>query len=423
MLLLNSVFLFAQEEAEKNEKIEYIWIDMDISEEVLKDNLTQKFIKQYTSDFGKKYLNKVMTDALSYRGYIQYELADHQMPLCLQYLPVIESAYKTTALSKSGARGLWQFMQNSIAPFGIRVDKWMDERMDPWLSTDAAIKKLEENYKILGSWELALAAYNCGLGAVRKAVKNSGSNDYWYLCKKGYFRNETVNYLPKFIAVSYILENKKNFGLDYPEAAPGADDSTRFETISVKKNIDLKILSEKSGIPLEKLNYYNPALYYGITPPDKSYSLRIPEGKREEICKIIENESLIKYHMYTVKSGDSLYALSLHYGVEVEDIQRANKLKNTNIKIGQVLMIPSLKDVSEYKNPKLEDKPDFSGTYIVQQKDTLWSLAVKFNVQLELLASENNMEIDDILRVGSSIKVPISKEEKTKKGKGFIFNE
>ena len=180
-----------------------------LNKDYSKNTLVQKQIEQYTSNFAKDWLNSVMSESLKYRAYVQKVLAENNLPQELQYLPVIESSYKISALSKSGAYGMWQFMKNSISPFNIRVNSWMDERKDPWLSTNAAVKKLKENYDYLGSWELALAAYNCGLGAMNRTIKKAGKSDFWYLANNGYLKAETKNYVPKFIAICKILENKE----------------------------------------------------------------------------------------------------------------------------------------------------------------------------------------------------------------------
>ncbi|MGP1587856.1 MAG: transglycosylase SLT domain-containing protein [Treponemataceae bacterium] len=406
--------IFSTENIEtKNEeiKIETKSLDIEFSKEALNHPLTQKFIGQYKNEYSKKYLNAIMNNSLAYRGYVKQALENAQMPLCLQYLPVIESGYRINALSKSGARGLWQFMKNSVSPFGLRINSWMDERIDPWLSTDAAIKKLKENYDFFGNWELSLAAYNCGLGAVNRAVKASGVKDFWFLCDHGYLKSETKNYVPKFIAVSMMLENKELYGLNFEEPYEQSDESRSFDTIEVKKAVDLQVLAEKTEISKERLFYYNPSLTYQVTPPDMKYVLRLPEGTKNTVEQLLKTSMpLIKYHIYTVKSGDSLYALSLHYGIEVEDIQKINKLKNTTIKIGQNLMIPAIKDVGVYNHKIVNEKIDFSGTYTVNEKDTLYGIALQYNVQVELLASENNMEITDFLHKGDIIKVPILKD-------------
>lgn len=380
-----------------------------LNKDYSKNNLVQKQIEQYTSNFAKDWLNKVMSESLKYRAYVQKVIADKNLPQELQYLPVIESNYKISALSKSGAYGMWQFMKNSISPFNIRVNSWMDERKDPWLSTNAAIQKLKENYDYFGNWELALAAYNCGLGAINRTIKKAGSSDFWYLANNGFLKAETKNYVPKFIAICTILENKEKYGLEFPEPNIQTDNCVNFEEISVKRSIDLTILAEKSNIEKELLTFYNPSLFYNITPPDTTYKLRVPKDKKAEIENLIasSNLPLVKYHVYTVKSGDSLYALSKHYEIPVAEIQRVNKLNGTIIKIGQQLMIPAIKDVAKFTGAKQYEKVVFNGKHKVTEKDTLWNLSLKYNVQVEVLAEENNMKIDDILRIGTEINVPI----------------
>ena len=380
-----------------------------LNKDYSKNNLVQKQIEQYTSNFAKDWLNKVMSESLKYRAYVQKVIADKNLPQELQYLPVIESNYKISALSKSGAYGMWQFMKNSISPFNIRVNSWMDERKDPWLSTNAAIQKLKENYDYFGSWELALAAYNCGLGAINRTIKKAGSSDFWYLANNGFLKAETKNYVPKFIAICTILENKEKYGLEFPEPNIQNDNCVNFEEISVKRSIDLTILAEKSNIEKEILTFYNPSLFYNITPPDTTYKLRVPKDKKAEIENLLasSNLPLVKYHVYTVKSGDSLYALSKHYEIPVTEIQRVNKLNGTIIKIGQQLMIPAIKDVAKFTGAKQYEKVVFNGKHKVTEKDTLWNLSLKYNVQVEVLAEENNMKIDDILRIGTEINVPI----------------
>ena len=380
-----------------------------LNKDYSKNTLVQKQIEQYTSNFAKDWLNSVMSESLKYRAYVQKVLAENNLPQELQYLPVIESSYKISALSKSGAYGMWQFMKNSISPFNIRVNSWMDERKDPWLSTNAAVKKLKENYDYLGSWELALAAYNCGLGAINRTIKKAGKSDFWYLANNGFLKAETKNYVPKFIAICTILENKEKYGLEFPEPNIQTDNCVNFEEISVKRSIDLGILAEKSDIEKELLTFYNPSLFYNVTPPDTTYKLRVPQEKLQEVKNLLESSNLplIKYHVYTVKSGDSLYALSKHYEIPVSEIQRVNKISGTIIKIGQKLMIPAIKDVAKFTGAKQYEKVVFNGKHKVTEKDTLWNLSLKYNVQVEVLAEENNMKIDDILRIGTEINVPI----------------
>lgn len=368
--------------------------------------LIRKFRAQYTTPDGLKYLEKVMRRSGEYRAFIRGEIERQGLPSFLLYLPVIESGFSPTAVSRSGATGVWQFMRNSIGGFGIRITEWMDERRDPWLSTSAALRKLSENYRELGDWYLALAAYNCGLGATKRAVVKAGRSDYWYLSEKGYFKSETVNYVPKFLAIAEILERSGEYGIDWGEETPEGS----LTTVAVKRPVDLSMLASECSLDPLRLKLVNPALYYGITPPDAPYALRVPADSAEAVEALLADKTrmLLEFYMYTIKSGDTLYALSKHYGISVDMILQYNPgTKASALKIGKKMVIPALKEVSAYQGKKDPDTLDFSGTYLVKQGDTLWSIALAYDVQVETLAERNNIEVNAVLKLGKELRVPI----------------
>lgn len=377
-------------------------VGLDIPENAL----IQKYLNQYTTPEGLKYLSAVMKRSVLYREAIMDEIELQGVPECLFYLPVIESGFSTSAVSRSGATGLWQFMRNSVSGYGIRINDWMDERRDPWITTVAAIKKLKENYNDLGDWNLALAAYNCGLGATRKAIKKAGTSDYWTLCQKGYFKSETIHYVPKFLAISTILSRSREYGIDWGDASS----NTELMTIQVKRPVDIKVLAKETGIETSLLTTVNPALYYHITPPDTSYALRIPADRQADIETVLSDRTkmLLEYYMYKVKSGDTLYALAHHYGISVDMILQYNPgVKPSTLAIGKKLVIPALKEVGTYKGKKDPDNLDFSGSYLVKQGDSLWSIALAYDIQVETLAEKNNLEVNSVLKLGKALHVPI----------------
>ncbi|HPY52641.1 MAG TPA: LysM peptidoglycan-binding domain-containing protein, partial [Treponemataceae bacterium] len=185
--------------------------------------------------------------------------------------------------------------------------------------------------------------------------------------------------------------------------------SLDFVEIPIKKAVSLQILAEKIEVSEKELIYYNPSLYYGISPMDTSYRLRVSQDSAEKTLALLNDESLplIQYSMYKIKSGDTLYALALHYGVSVDSIQKLNSLKTSKIIIGQNLLIPSIKNVGEYAGSKPAEAIAYDGSYVVKKGDTLWSISLAYNVQVEQLAEENNMLVSDILREGFILKVPI----------------
>jgi membrane-bound lytic murein transglycosylase D len=374
--------------------------------EIPDNALIRKYRAMYTTPDGLKYLSSVMKRSLPYRDYIMSELGRQNAPECLLYLPVIESGFSTSAVSRSGATGVWQFMKNSVSGYGIRINEWMDERRDPWLASEAAIKKLKENYAILGDWNLALAAYNSGLGNVLRVIKKAGSRDYWYLCEKGYFKSETIHYVPKFLAIAEILSRSDEYGIDWGDI----EDNPELTTIPVKRAVDINVLAKETGIDKTVLKSANPALFYSITPPGIPYALRIPAGTEEAVQTVLDDTSkmLLEYYMYKIKSGDTLYALAKHYGVSADMIVQYNPgLKPSTLKIGQKIVIPALKEVGAYQGKKDSGNLDFSGTYLVKKGDTLWSIALAFNIQVETLADKNNIDVNAPLSLGKALHVPI----------------
>lgn len=374
----------------------------------LEKDLTQQYIKQYSSPAGLAWLKTVMTRGKSYLPFIRKEIEDNRMPPELAFLPVIESAFLPTAISRSGAAGLWQFMRNSIHGYDIEIDEWRDDRRDFWKSTQAALKKLQYNYDYFDDWPLALAAYNAGLGAVQKAVQRAGSKDYWILCEKKYLKQETIHYVPKFLAIASILMNPSTYGLESDwMVAPDLD------RIPVGRMVDLKLLEEKAGIETGLLKTLNPELLYGITPPDPRYTLKVPVEYKDRVVQLLSNrnEQLLVYYFHTIHSGDTLSALSRHYGVSVEQIKQANPgIQDRYLQLGKKIRIPALKNVGPYERPVVTATSiAFEGTHVVQKGETLWAIALAYEVDPEVLATVNGLTLSSLLREGFKLKTPIKK--------------
>ncbi len=312
-------------------------IDLPYTEHELID----KYRREYLSAFGKKRLAEIMHRAQPYRPHIRQTLIEADIPTALEYLPVIESDFKTTAVSKSGATGIWQFMENSIAGL-LEKDEWIDERHDPWLSTEAAAQKLKYNYSILKDWELALAAYNMGLNGLRKAMQQAGSDDFWYLAENGYLRTETKNYVPKFIAVADLITNAAYYGLDIPAFDPNS--SIDFTEVTVNKQLNLEVLAELTDIDYETYTFLNPAFEYAITPPSE-YVLRIPTESEAIILDAIEKQDSTSFlESHKVAQGDTLWSLSRKYNTTVDILcEINNRHPNAILSIGTILFLPILK--------------------------------------------------------------------------------
>jgi membrane-bound lytic murein transglycosylase D len=372
----------------------------------LEEALTRHYIEQYTSAGGIAWLNAVMRRGAPYLGFIRREIEERKLPPELLYLPVIESGYLATALSKSGAAGLWQFMKNSMGPFDMEVNDWVDERMDFWKSTQGALRKLEENYGYFKDWPMALAAYNTGLGGINRIVKDTGIKDYWLLSERKALKTETIHYVPKLLAVAWIMARPRRFGLE------SWQDSPEWTRVPVGRTVDLALLAAETGIDPALLGTGNRELIYNITPPDKAYQLKVPLAQAPLVTEILERKGpeLIKNYFHTVSYGDTLSALALHYGVTVELIENANPgIRSRYLRIGSRLRIPALKEAEPYQGKRAAAFGDveFQGNHLVKKGETLWAISLIYEVDPEILAQANGMGLNDTLREGRNLKVPI----------------
>ncbi len=366
----------------------------------------ERFRSAYLSPGGIKWLEAVQERARPYASYILERIQYYGLPEELFYLPFIESEFSAKAVSRSGAVGLWQFMRNSVGGYDIRIDDWLDERKDFMKATDGALRKLRWNYEHFGDWLLALAAYNCGVGALDNAIKQGGlSRDYWELRAKGVLPKETVSYIPKFLAVVSVAMHGGRNGL-----ARDWQESIRWERIALDRPVDLGMLAQASGMPLETLRQGNPELKYNVTPPLGRYSVKVPDRYAQAVkTALASSDKLMKLYIHKVNSGDTISAIATYYEVAVSMITKMNPGMNPDrIRIGQIIAIPALKDKKPYEtsyNP--ESSAVFASSYIVKKGDTLWQLSLGYNVQPEILAERNGLTLASILREGMSLVVPI----------------
>lgn len=296
----------------------------------------------YLSNAGKKWLNTIMKGAIPYLTFVEEKILHYKLPQELLYLPVIESEYSPHAVSRSGATGMWQFMQNSISGYGMKITDWVDERRDFMKSTDGALRKLADNYRILGDWGLAIAAYNAGLGAVSRAVAKTGTTkpSIAELGKLGLVSQQALNYVPKFFAVASVLRYPVQHG--FPESWGNPE---TWKALPANQQVDLGLLSELSGIPIDILKKGNPELMKQTTPPGvPEHLIKVPAQHEEVARSVLDNTSrpLIRFHEYTIKAGDTLSAISAKYSTPQKTILDANPgIEADRLRIGAVLKIPA----------------------------------------------------------------------------------
>lgn len=359
----------------------------------------------------------------------------HGLPLELKYLPVIESALNPVAVSRMGATGLWQFMLRTGKQYHLEVNSLVDERRDPYKSTEAAAQFLSDLYKIYGDWNLVIAAYNCGPGNVNKAIARSGGkHDYW-----GIYYNlprETRGYVPAFIAANYIMNYSDDHYICPKESF---DEYVSLDTIHVTNEIHFKQISAVLDVPIEDIRRYNPQFKRDIIPGHtKPYTLVLPANqmyayisKSDEI--INHNKSLYLTHRkqtlteqyagtvtngnvintyYKIKKGDNLGAIARRNRTTVARLQRMNGMKSTRLSIGKSLIVrQTVKPVEHKEEPMLASSGKLKNTYYrVRSGDTLGALARSNRTTVAQLQRMNGMKSSS-LAIGRSIVV---RQEKVK---------
>ena len=319
-----------------------------ISDEEFEKPQVERFRKLYLSPKWSALLRGYLESAMEYRLYVRKAVADKEMPRLLEYLPVVESNYKTNAKSRSGAIGMWQFMANSVWPF-LTLNDFVDERLDPWKSTDAALRKLTDNYNVFNDWLLAIGAYNCGVGAMNKAIKKAGGvKDFWYLAENGYLSKQTAEYVPKLIAIADLAINSEYYGINIPNHKEEFElleneKNGNFDYITVKKAYSINQLAQEMRLDAAELKKLNPSFTMGMTHPSRESQIRLPLGMKESAEDALANLKPVEFPIkYTVVAGDSLWSISRKYKTTVQAICELNGIKeNAILKIGKILYIPS----------------------------------------------------------------------------------
>ena len=307
----------------------------------------ESFRQHYLTPRGEKQLTDALENAITYRLYVRKSLLEQGLPPELEYLPVVESNYKTHAKSKSGAIGVWQFMENSVKPFLVLND-YVDERYDPWKSTNAALKKLTDNYNYFKDWPIAIAAYNCGTGAMIRALAKSPEKDFWYMVDHNYLPSQTASYVPKLLAIADLAINHEYYELDIPLHEKEYDvlyneKNALFDYVTVKKAYSINQLAQEMRIAPETLKELNPSFVRGYTHPTLESTIRLPLGTEQTARNALKKLKPMDFPVkYKVVAGDSLWAISRRYGTTVKAICELNGINESDIlKIGKILYIPS----------------------------------------------------------------------------------
>jgi membrane-bound lytic murein transglycosylase D len=284
-------------------------------------------------------------------------LKGKNIPEDIAFLPLIESGFNPNAYSVARAVGPWQFIASTARRYGLKIDWWRDERKDPVKSTEAAANYLKDLYEMFGSWNLAMAAYNAGEGKILKALNRSKSDDYWALLNTRYIKNETKEYVPRFIAAKLIATDPYTYGFADQQYHP----ALTYDEVIIDKPIDLDVAAACAETSLEMVRELNPELRRWSTPPNVSaYTLRIPFGKKdkfaENLSRVAEEERF-SIAAYTVKKGDTVKKISSKTGIPVSAILELNDERGMkSLKAGEKIYLPPKEKFSLDRDDKVETK-------------------------------------------------------------------
>jgi membrane-bound lytic murein transglycosylase D len=356
-------------------------------------------------------------------------LSENGLPEDLVYMALIESGFNPRAYSRRKASGPWQFISRTGQKYGLKNDWWIDERRDPEKSTIAAARHLKDLYDQFSCWYLAAASYNAGAGKISRAIQRYKTEDFWELTKHRYLKRETKNYVPKMIAAALIAKSPEKYGFSDIEY----DEPIRYEKAEIPDATDLRVIACCSETDYEIIKALNPELLRWCTPPGyPNYQVKIPEGKgeifRQNFAQLKPSEK-ITFRRHYVQSGDTLSQIARRYGTGVSAIMQMNNIRNPrHLRAGSsiIIPIPADKAVSLAKtvqqapaNPKKVEPPQTMPTidessleeirYVVQEGDTLWDIALMYNLRVEDIRRWNNLR-GNIIRPNDELVLKISKK-------------
>ena len=324
-----------------------------------------------------------------YQAMIARVLKEEGVPQDLIYLAQAESAFQPLALSRAGARGIWQFVQWRGNEYGLKRSWWVDERMDPEKATRAAAQHLRDLYGLYGDWYLAMAAYNCGPGNVQKGIERTGYADFWELYKRNVLPKETRNYVPIILALTLIAKDAPHYGISVEP-----DEPVRTDAVKPGRAIDLRLVAETIDVDVETLRALNPSLLRMITPDDPDFVLHLPQETSEKFSAEIADipaDKWVSWRRHRVEAGETLTAIAKKYRVTPAAIAAANNLeRGAGLEPGEKLIIPATRPVEESKARLVR--------YRVRKGDTLGGIADQFSVTSEQVRKWNALKSAKVSR-------------------------
>ncbi len=381
-------------------------IPIELNKQVL------SFVKAYSERL-KPVISASLARSGRYESMFRRIFREEGVPEDLLYLPIVESGYKTFALSRASAKGIWQFMSGTARLEGLTVDWWVDERCEPELSTRAAARHLKRLHDHFGDWYLALAAYNAGQGKISRAIRRANSRDFWEIARHRWLlRRETKNYVPAFLAALIIAKDPERYGFGDIEY----EQPLQYDTITVDSCTDLRVIARLSDTTVRRIQEMNPHIRRLTTPvSDKPFLVRIPEGKKDQFetrfAAMPEKERVtLRYHR--VRTGETLSHIARRYQTSVSAICKANRIRNSRlIRANSTLVIP-IGQGHDYYYPQPSDnttrKPSYPTgeklVHKVRRGDTLFGIARRYRTDIKSVQEWNELS-GTLLKPGQRLTV------------------
>ena len=361
----------------------------------------------YFSSRGHGTIERALIRRGRYSDMISRIFREERVPQDLMFLAQAESGFQPLALSRMGARGMWQFMPWDGMHAGLQHNWWVDERQDPEKATRAAARLLKDLFYQFGDWYLAMAAYNSGPGTVQRAVQRTGYADFWELYRRNALPEETRNYVPIILAMTIMAKNPSQYGLDHLLLDP----PVASDTVRIHYPIDLRLVAECTDSSTEVLQELNPSLLRMTTPKDMDFDLHLPQGTAAKFQKTVEaipQEMRVYWRYHRVENGDTLAEIARRYHTTAAAIAEANNLEDGQLTQDSRLIIP----VSPAKSAAGEAE---SGTavlryskhpthYTAHRGDTVLSVADQFGIPAGKIRQWNHLK-GNVLPAGRSLTI------------------
>ena len=334
-----------------------------------------------------------------YLPMIQRIFRERGLPEELAYTAMIESGFSPRAVSRVGAKGMWQFMEATGRRYGLVIDRWIDERLDPVKSTMAAAEYLGDLYGLFGHWFLAQAGYNAGENRVGRAIQRAQTSDFWALTQTRHLPDETKLFVPQILAAAVITQAPTRYGFDVTLEAPLA-----YDEVTTRRALDFDTIASLARVSVEEIRDLNPALLARITPPFGSYPLRLPPGagpRFEAALQAAPPASLPTWLVHKIGRNQSLAEIGRLYRVTTQRLSELNHLPGGRLRGIRELIVPAV-------TPSVATAAPASGTpreVVVRRGDTLSAIAARHRVSPQALARLNGMDLDDPLAVGARLRL------------------